>query len=200
MFTTGQPDSLSSSLHRTDTRTDRCGEDVTSVALTFHRPARQGERRGLELRESGAVTPARGPAPIPECQTRRAFRRGLTGVHIRPHAARRRELPPRARRVRRRPPGARIPSGLRGMQATAGARLATARRVPRTAGCRQLRGSGAIGPALQRHDRPRREDAGGLRVDPHGRQVGHRRARSRTNRQRQRSRGTHDPRAQPQGP
>ena len=55
----------------------------------------------------------------------------------------------------------------------------------------QHRGSVAVGPALPRNDRPRREDADRLRVDPHGRQVRHLGARSsgRPDRARKSSRG-----------
>ena len=48
-----------------------------------------------------------------------------------------------------------------------------ARRVPRAARHGQPRGPLAGRPALPRDDRPRREDADRLRVDPHRRQVGH---------------------------
>ena len=51
------------------------------------------------------------------------------------------------------------------------------------------------GPALPRDDRPRREDARHLRVDPDRRQVRHLGADPRADRIRQGSRGAHDPRA-----
>ena len=61
----------------------------------------------------------------------------------------------------------------------------------------QHRGPVAVGPALPRNDRPRREDADRLRVDPHRRQVGHLGADSRADRLGQGSRGADDPRAEP---
>ena len=69
--------------------------------------------------------------------------------------------------------------------------------LPRAARRGQHRGSVAVGPALPRDDRPRREDADRLRVDPHRRQVGHLGADPRADRIGQGSRGPDDPRAEP---
>ena len=70
-------------------------------------------------------------------------------------------------------------------------------RVPRAPRDRHARGPLAVRPALPRDDRPRREDARRLRVDPDRRQVGHLRADPRADRLRQGSRRADDPRAQP---
>ena len=72
-----------------------------------------------------------------------------------------------------------------------------ARRVPRAPRHRQPRRSLAGGPALPRNDRPRREDARRVRVDPHRREVRHLRADPRADRIGQGSRGADDPRAEP---
>ena len=62
---------------------------------------------------------------------------------------------------------------------------------------RQHRGPVAVGAALPRDDRPRREDAGRLRVDPHRGQVRHLGADPRADRLGQGSRRADDPRAEP---
>ena len=72
---------------------------------------------------------------------------------------------------------------------------AAARHLPRAPRQPRRRGVVAVGAALPRDDRARREDAGHLRVDPHRRQVGHLGADPRPDRRRQGSRGAHDPRA-----
>ena len=72
-----------------------------------------------------------------------------------------------------------------------------ARPLPRAARRRQHRRPVAVGPALPRDDRPRREDADRLRVDPHGREVGHLGADPRADRIGQGSRGADDSRAEP---
>ena len=69
------------------------------------------------------------------------------------------------------------------------------RHLPRTSRRGRHRGHLALGAALPRADRPRREDAGHLRVDPHGGQVGHLGAHPRPDRRRQGSGGADDPRA-----
>ena len=74
---------------------------------------------------------------------------------------------------------------------------APARYVPRAPRRHQHRRPGAVGPALPRNDRPRREDADRLRVDPHGRQVRHLGADPRTDRLGQGSRRADDSRAEP---
>ena len=66
--------------------------------------------------------------------------------------------------------------------------------LERRADCRH-RGHLAVGAALPRDHRPRREDAGHLRVDSHRGQVGHLGAHPRSDRRRQGSRGPDDPRA-----
>ena len=58
-------------------------------------------------------------------------------------------------------------------------------------------GSVAVGSALPRDDRPRREDADRLRVDSHGRQVRYLGAHPRSDRLRQRARCANDSRAEP---
>ena len=70
-----------------------------------------------------------------------------------------------------------------------------ARRLPRRPRQPRHRRSVAVGAALPRDDRPRREDAGHLRVDPHRGEVRHLGPDPRTDRRRQGSRGAHDPRA-----
>ena len=75
--------------------------------------------------------------------------------------------------------------------------LPTCSIIPRTPRGRQHRGSVALGPAVPRNDRPRREDADRLRMDPHGGQVGHLGADSRADRLGQGSRRPDDPRAEP---
>ena len=72
-----------------------------------------------------------------------------------------------------------------------------ARPLPRAPRRGQHRRSVAVGPALPRDDRPRREDADRLRVDPHGREVGHLGADPRADRIGQGSRRADDPRAEP---
>ena len=59
------------------------------------------------------------------------------------------------------------------------------------------RGSLAVGPALPRDDRPRREDARRLRVDPHRGEVRHLGADPRPDRLGQGSGGADDPRVEP---
>ena len=61
----------------------------------------------------------------------------------------------------------------------------------------QHRRSVALGAALPRDDRPRRENADRVRMDPHGGQVRHLGADSRADRVGQRSGGPDDSRAQP---
>ena len=113
---------------------------------------------------------------------------------VRTPPARRRELRPRARRLRRRRTDSRRshratwPSGRRRSPTCSTSSWRRARR-------RQQRRPVAVGAALPRDDRPRREDAGRLRVDPHGRQVGHLRARARADRIGQGTRRADDPRA-----
>ena len=74
-----------------------------------------------------------------------------------------------------------------------------ARPLPRAPGHRQPRGPLARGPALPRNDRPRREDARRVRVDPHRREVRHLGADPRADRFGQGSRRADDPRAEPPG-
>ena len=73
----------------------------------------------------------------------------------------------------------------------------SARSLPRAAGDRQPRGSLSRRPALPRNDRPRREDARRVRVDPHRGQVRHLGADPRADRLGQGSRRADDSRAQP---
>ena len=72
---------------------------------------------------------------------------------------------------------------------------AAARQLPRAARHRRHRRDLAIGPALPRDDRPRREDGRHLRVDSHRGQVRHRGADSRPDRLGQRARRADDSRA-----
>ena len=72
-----------------------------------------------------------------------------------------------------------------------------ARRVPRAARDRDARGPVAVRSAFPRDDRPRREDARRVRVDPDRREVRHLGADPRTDRLGQGSRRADDPRAQP---
>ena len=73
----------------------------------------------------------------------------------------------------------------------------SARRVPRAPRHRHPRGPVALRAALPRDDRPRREDARRVRVDPHGREVRHLGADPRPDRIGQGSRRADDPRAEP---
>ena len=128
----------------------------------------------------------------------RSVRRRVADADVRPAAARRRELRPRTGRLRR---GrgccpARPPQYLAERPETATADRA-ARRLPRAPRHGQHRRSVAVGAALPRNDRPRREDADRLRVDPHRRQVRHLGADPRTDRLGQGSRRADDPRAEP---
>ena len=70
-----------------------------------------------------------------------------------------------------------------------------ARRVPRAPRPHRRRGNVPLGPALPRDDRPRREDAGHLRVDSDRRQVRHLGPDPGPDRRRQGSRGPDDSRA-----
>ena len=88
------------------------------------------------------------------------------------------------------------PDAFRRRAARAAERRRPPRRVPRAARHDQHRGSVAVGAAVPRNDRPRREDADRLRVDPHRRQVGHLGAHPRPHRLGQGSGGAHDPRAE----
>ena len=72
-----------------------------------------------------------------------------------------------------------------------------ARQLPRAPRRGQHRRPVAVGPALPRDDRPRREDADRLRVDPDRREVGHLGADPRADRIGQGSRRADDPRAEP---
>ena len=71
------------------------------------------------------------------------------------------------------------------------------RRVPRAPRDRHARGPLAVGSALPRDDRARREDAGRVRVDPDRREVRHLRADPRPDRLGQGSRRADDPRTEP---
>ena len=98
-------------------------------------------------------------------------------------------------RLRRRAPRAGDPARF-GAQRPAEPRVVrAARHVPRAPRGDQHRRPVARGPALPRDDRPRREDAGRLRVDPDGGQVRHLGADPRAHRIGQGSRRADDPRA-----
>ena len=125
-------------------------------------------------------------------------RRRNADADVRANAARRRQLRQGAGHLRDRP------QDLRSRRAEVRLRPARARGAARSAGSlprasrhRHARGSLAGGPALPRNDRPRREDAGHLRVDPHGGEVRHLGAHSGSHRIGQGSRGSDDPRAEP---
>ena len=169
-------------------------DDVTFAArrATSGSPSRGRHRHAVP--HARAVAAARGHPALPERPARRGVRHRVADADVRPHAAGRRQLRPRAGRLRRRPAGRRRrrpatrPRDPRGRSPTL---LDTflERRASRR------RGLVAVGAALPRDDRPRREDADHLRVDPHGRQVGHLGAHPRPDRRRQGSRGPDDPRA-----
>ena len=124
-------------------------------------------------------------------------RRRVADAGVRPDAARRGQLRRRADALRRGTTPAWRTAPLRGGPPRPGSRHRPARRLPRTAGDGQHRGPVAVGPALPRDDRPRREDADRLRVDPDRRQVRHLRAHPRPHRLGQGGGGADDPRAEP---
>ena len=138
--------------------------------------------------------PARRHPPLSQRAPRRALRHRGADADVRPDAARRRELRPRARRLRRRRAHARASRSPTGLHVPRGRRRDCS--TP-SSSARQRRGRGrvALGPAVPRDDRPRREDARHLRVDPHRRQVRHLGAHPRPDRRRQGSRRPDDSRA-----
>ena len=147
---------------------------------------------------AGAVAAARRHAALPERPARRELRRRIADADVRPAAAGRREL----RRASSSTSASRgsCPATPPRYMAERPANEAigrAARQLPRTARRGQHRGPVAVGPALPRDDRPRREDADRLRVDPHRRQVGHLGADPRADRIGQGSRRADDSRAEP---
>ena len=178
-------------------------DDITFAARRASSSSRPTSSMPKHASGSLVQSPLRAGHPaLPERAPRRELRRRGPHADVRPHAARRRELPQRAGRasacVRRVAGRAADRTRRRGRPTTALA--AAARHVPRAARRRQHRRPVALGAALPRDDRPRREDAGRLRMDPHRRQVGHLGADPRADRLRQGSRGADDPRAEPPRP
>ena len=150
-------------------------DDVTFAArraTSTHQPARN---RPMSKHASGRWCSRRcAPASsASSARARRDLRHRSDDADLRPNAPRRRELHPRAGRVRRGQEDRRRPADVHRGHGPSRARREPARRVPRRPRQPRHRGSVAVGAALPRDDRPRREDAGHLRVDPDRRQVRH---------------------------
>ena len=144
----------------------------------------------------GAISASLRPDSVSTLQDQRSVQR--RGVHAALWQAPvgRRGLSARTRRVRRRPACTRHPGPLRGGTSGRPGRRAAARWLSQRTGRRQPRGSFTGRAALPRDDRVRREDAGRLRVDQDGGQVGHLGPHARPDRVRQGSRGPDDPRTE----
>ena len=164
-------------------------DDVTFAAHARQRPG--GARPELpdveaRFKTPRAVAAARRHPAVPERAARRSVRHRSDHADVRPHAAGRRQLHPRAGRVRRRQEDRRRPGHLRRGAARARGRREAARHLPRAPRQPRRRRGVAVGAALPRDDRARREDARHLRVDSHRRQVGHLGADPRAHRRRAR--------------
>ncbi len=172
-------------------------DDVTFAARRATSGAQRPEaaRPRDALQDAGAVAAARRHPALPDRAARRSVRHRSDHAGLRAHAAGRRQLRQRAGRLRRRQEDRRRPADLRRGQARAGGDRQAARHLPRRPRQPRHRGVVAVGAALPRDDRPRREDARHLRVDPHRREVRHLGADPRPDRRRQGSRRAHDPRA-----